>query len=488
MAKLDSTELKAQTTALFPDNTLGEISAGDLRGQWTNIADSVAFVSTGFITSPAATDDDANTSGNGTFQLGDIWIDETNDVAYMCADNSTSNAVWLNISFADASALSATGSPSINQIAVWADATTLVGFGELTWDGNTTTLTLTGNLVVTGTVDGRDIATDGIKLDGIPTAPIENISIGNAPVNGVGATGFNATTLTFQTGNGITVTNPSTNQALLRVDNNRVANNTTTYATSGNEKVLGSTDNLTYQTNAGATGTTRWTLPVSSALGTPPQLVVTFIKAANQTMEIVGAANGVTINGLTEAGGGESTVIICPTPFDTFAVAVYSGTANTYYVYTGTDITKSGTPADNQIAVWASDSLVEGNNNLTWNGAILNVTGEIKHTWTINPQTGTTYTSVLADQSRIITMANAASNTLTIPDSTAIDYPIGTEIRIIQIGAGATTITGSAGGAGVTLNGVLTGSGNITSQWSEAKLYKAATDTWYVTGEIGTVT
>jgi hypothetical protein len=167
---------------------------------------------------------------------------------------------------------------------------------------------------------------------------------------------------------------------------------------------------------------------------------------------------------------------------------VYSGVTNTYYVYAGSDIVKSGTPADNQVAVWASDSLVEGNNNLTWNGTILDVSGEVKQTWAFNPQTGTTYTSTLTDQSVIVTMDNGSANTFTIPDSTAIDYPIGTKIQIIQIGAGTTTIAGDAGGDGVTLNGVLTGSGAITAQWDEVKLYKAAADTWYVTGDIGTVT
>ena len=488
MAKLDSTEIKAQTTALFPDNTLGEITAGDLRSQWNNIADSVAFVATGFVTSPSTSDDGDNTSGNGTFQLGDIWIDETNDVGYMCANNSTNTAVWLYLSFTDAGALSATGNPEVNEIAVWSDATTLVGFGQLTWDNGTTTLALTGDLAVTGTVDGRDISTDGAKLDGIPSAPIENIAIGAEPADGSASAGFTATTLTIQTGNGITVSNPVSGEALLRVDNNRVVDNTTTYTTPGDETALDALDNLTYQTNTGAVGTTRWTLPLTASLGTPPQLVVTFIKSAGQTMEIVGAAAGVTVNGNIEAGGDESIVTICPTPYDTFAVAVYSGVSDTYYVYAGSDIVKSGTPVNNQVAVWASESLVEGNNNLTWDGTILDVSGEVKQTWTFNPQTGTTYTSTITDQSVIVTMDNAIANTFTIPDSTAIDYPIGTKIQIIQIGAGTTTIAGDGGGAGVTLNGVLSGSGDITSQWDEVKLYKAAADTWYVTGDIGTVT
>lgn len=42
------------------------------------------------------------------------------------------------------------------------------GSSSLTWNG--TTLSVTGNITVTGTVDGRDIATDGTKLDGIETS------------------------------------------------------------------------------------------------------------------------------------------------------------------------------------------------------------------------------------------------------------------------------------------------------------------------------
>jgi hypothetical protein len=84
-------------------------------------------------------------------------------------------------------------------------------------------------------------------------------------------------------------------------------------------------------------------------------------------------------------------------------------------------------------------------------------------------------------------MNNAGANTFTIPDSTAVAFPIGTEIRVIQIGAGVTSITGSAGGAGVTLNGILTGTGALTGQWDEVRLYKVGTDAWYATGEIGAV-
>jgi hypothetical protein len=57
------------------------------------------------------------------------------------------------------------GTPVDNQIAIWTTADTIEGVAALTFDG--TALALTGNFTVSGTVDGRDVAADGTKLDGI---------------------------------------------------------------------------------------------------------------------------------------------------------------------------------------------------------------------------------------------------------------------------------------------------------------------------------
>jgi hypothetical protein len=98
----------------------------------------------------------------------------------------------------------------------------------------------------------------------------------------------------------------------------------------------------------------------------------------------------------------------------------------------------------------------------------------------INAQTGTTYTTVLTDDGKLVTCDNASPIALTIPPASSVAYGIGTQINIMQLGAGQVTITA---GAGVTLNSA--GSKLKTSaQYAVATCAKIASDTWVVVGNL----
>ena len=96
-----------------------------------------------------------------------------------------------------------------------------------------------------------------------------------------------------------------------------------------------------------------------------------------------------------------------------------------------------------------------------------------------NAQTGTSYTLVLADAGKLVTLNNAAAITLTIPTNASVALPLGTRIDLLQYGAGQVTV----GGAGVTIRS----SGSrlkLSGQYAGATLWKKGTDEWVLIGDI----
>ena len=97
---------------------------------------------------------------------------------------------------------------------------------------------------------------------------------------------------------------------------------------------------------------------------------------------------------------------------------------------------------------------------------------------TINAQTGTTYTPVLADNGKLVTLSNASAITLTVPTNASVAYATGAQINIEAIGAGQVTVVGDTG---VTVNGTGT---KLRTQWSAATLVKLGTDSWTLIGDL----
>ena len=104
---------------------------------------------------------------------------------------------------------------------------------------------------------------------------------------------------------------------------------------------------------------------------------------------------------------------------------------------------------------------------------------------TLNAQTGTTYTFALSDKDRLVTASNASAQTYSIPTNASAAFAIGSQINIIQIGAGQVTINAvTSGTTTVASAGAATAAPKLRAQYSSATLIKVATDTWYVVGDI----
>lgn len=99
-------------------------------------------------------------------------------------------------------------------------------------------------------------------------------------------------------------------------------------------------------------------------------------------------------------------------------------------------------------------------------------------TRSVNAQTGTSYTLVLGDAGKLVTLSNASAITLNIPANSSVAFETNTQIDLLPIGAGAVTIDP---GTGVTLNG---GTANITmgDQYKGGTLLKIGSDTWVYSG------
>lgn len=91
-----------------------------------------------------------------------------------------------------------------------------------------------------------------------------------------------------------------------------------------------------------------------------------------------------------------------------------------------------------------------------------------------NNQTGTAYTLIVGDENKTIWMNNAADNVLTIPVGL---FVANTLIMVMMEGVGVTSITAEAG---VLLNGVDGGTGDLT-QFNGVTLVKRSSNNWIAT-------
>ena len=97
----------------------------------------------------------------------------------------------------------------------------------------------------------------------------------------------------------------------------------------------------------------------------------------------------------------------------------------------------------------------------------------------INAQVAS-YTAVLTDDGKLVTMSNASANNFTVPPNSSVAFGIGTQINIAQLGAGQTTLVA---GAGVTINSAGTKL-KLKEQYAVATVVKTGTDEWFAVGNL----
>ena len=150
---------------------------------------------------------------------------------------------------------------------------------------------------------------------------------------------------------------------------------------------------------------------------------------------------------------------------------------NTWKLFSGI-IDEPGTTLNFSQAIY--DTLKLGSLEATANISGVNITATGVSDIRIPTNTRTaSYEIALSDVGKIVEMNVASGNNITIPPNSTAAIPVGSQVTVLQIGSGQTTIVA---GSGVTANG--TPGLKLRAQWSAATLVKRATDTWVVLGDL----
>jgi len=105
--------------------------------------------------------------------------------------------------------------------------------------------------------------------------------------------------------------------------------------------------------------------------------------------------------------------------------------------------------------------------------------------YTLNSQSGATYTLASTDQYQVLVITtNASTKTVSIPTDATYAFPNGTAITILNTGAGLLTINAVTSGTTTVTSAGATSASPTVAQYKAAVAIKTGTNAWTVVGSV----
>lgn len=105
--------------------------------------------------------------------------------------------------------------------------------------------------------------------------------------------------------------------------------------------------------------------------------------------------------------------------------------------------------------------------------------------FTLNSQSGATYTLASTDQYQVLVITtNASTKTVSIPTDATYNFPVGTCISFLNTGAGLLTINAVTSGTTTVTSAGAVSAAPTVAQYKSAAAIKTAVNAWTVVGAV----